>query len=33
MSALTLQPWGLSDFRLSDPDGYYLQVTGLAAKD
>ena len=21
------QPWGLSDFRLVDPDGYYLRVT------
>jgi lactoylglutathione lyase len=22
-----LQPWGLRDFRLADPDGYYLRVT------
>ena len=21
------QPWGLRDFRLVDPDGYYLRVT------
>jgi lactoylglutathione lyase len=24
---LQLRPWGLRDFRLSDPDGYYLRVT------
>jgi lactoylglutathione lyase len=24
---LRLQPWGLYDFRLHDPDGYYLRVT------
>ena len=22
-----LEPWGLRDFRLADPDGYYLRVT------
>lgn len=21
------QPWGLTDFRVSDPDGYYWRVT------
>jgi catechol 2,3-dioxygenase-like lactoylglutathione lyase family enzyme len=21
------RPWGLSDFRITDPDGYYLRVT------
>ena len=21
------RPWGLSDFRLKDPDGYYLRIT------
>jgi hypothetical protein len=21
------QPWGLRDFRIVDPDGYYLRVT------
>ena len=21
------QPWGLRDFRLTDPDGYYLRIT------
>ena len=24
---LGLQPWGLRDFRLHDPDGYYLRLT------
>lgn len=24
---MTARPWGLSDFRLVDPDGYYLRVT------
>ena len=24
---LRLQPWGLHDFRLADPDGYYLRIT------
>jgi lactoylglutathione lyase len=27
VEALRLQPWGLHDFRLVDPDGYYLRVT------
>lgn len=26
-SELADQPWGLRDFRLVDPDGYYLRVT------
>jgi lactoylglutathione lyase len=25
--ALREQPWGLQDFRVADPDGYYLRVT------
>jgi catechol 2,3-dioxygenase-like lactoylglutathione lyase family enzyme len=25
---LTVRPWGLRDFRLLDPNGYYLRVTG-----
>lgn len=25
--AITLRPWGLRDFRLYDPDGYYLRIT------
>lgn len=25
--ALQRQPWGLDDFRLQDPDGYYLRLT------
>ena len=24
---LRLRPWGLQDFRLADPDGYYLRIT------
>jgi lactoylglutathione lyase len=24
---LQLRPWGLRDFRLIDPDGYYLRIT------
>jgi lactoylglutathione lyase len=24
---LTLRPWGLRDFRLLDPNGYYLRIT------
>jgi catechol 2,3-dioxygenase-like lactoylglutathione lyase family enzyme len=24
---LTLRSWGLHDFRLTDPDGYYLRIT------
>jgi predicted enzyme related to lactoylglutathione lyase len=27
------RPWGLADFRLADPDGYYLRVTSLPARD
>ncbi|MHC0039724.1 VOC family protein [Pseudoneobacillus sp. C159] len=26
-SHLQIQPWNLRDFRLSDPDGYYLRIT------
>ena len=25
--SLELQPWGLYDFRVTDPDGYYLRIT------
>jgi lactoylglutathione lyase len=25
---LTRRPWGLTDFRLYDPAGYYLRITG-----
>jgi lactoylglutathione lyase len=29
---LRRQPWGLHDFRLTDPDGYYLRIThGVSA--
>ena len=24
---LTDRPWGLTDFRITDPDGYYIRVT------
>ncbi|MFI6077234.1 VOC family protein [Actinoplanes sp. NPDC051343] len=24
---LQMRPWGLYDFRLTDPDGYYLRIT------
>jgi lactoylglutathione lyase len=27
VAALQDRPWGLRDFRLTDPDGYYLRVT------
>jgi uncharacterized glyoxalase superfamily protein PhnB len=27
---LTRQPWGLTDFRVLDPDGYYWRVTSRA---
>jgi lactoylglutathione lyase len=30
---LTLRPWGLRDFRLLDPDGYYWRVTELASHE
>ena len=26
-SPLRRQPWGLTDFRITDPDGYYLRIT------
>jgi catechol 2,3-dioxygenase-like lactoylglutathione lyase family enzyme len=30
VSALAAQPWGLTDFRVVDPDGYYIRITGLS---
>jgi lactoylglutathione lyase len=27
LSPLRKQPWGLTDFRITDPDGYYLRIT------
>jgi lactoylglutathione lyase len=27
VEALTVRPWGLTDFRFIDPDGYYVRVT------
>jgi catechol 2,3-dioxygenase-like lactoylglutathione lyase family enzyme len=29
-SPLQAQPWGLHDFRLIDPDGFYLRITSPA---
>ena len=26
---LRRQPWGLTDFRIADPDGYYLRITNV----
>jgi lactoylglutathione lyase len=31
LEPLQERPWGLRDFRISDPDGYYLRVTSLLA--
>ena len=28
VTAVVGQPWGLTDFRVLDPDGYYIRVTG-----
>lgn len=28
---LSKKPWGLADFRLLDPDDYYLRVTSIAS--
>ncbi|WP_156291880.1 VOC family protein [Oceanobacillus salinisoli] len=30
---LTRRPWGLKDFRIMDPDGYYLRITSATAND
>lgn len=32
-SGIEQQPWGLRDFRLFDPDGYYLRVTERAVQE
>lgn len=32
VSPLVTQPWGLTDFRIVDPDGYYVRVTGQAPR-
>ncbi|KIW20163.1 hypothetical protein PV08_00738 [Exophiala spinifera] len=29
---IALQPWGLKDFRLTDPDGYYVRITTHSVK-
>ena len=28
ISDLAIRPWGLRDFRVIDPDGYYIRVSG-----
>jgi|SRR5918993_4107774 catechol 2,3-dioxygenase-like lactoylglutathione lyase family enzyme len=33
LEPLRERPWGLRDFRISDPDGYYLRVTSRPAGD
>jgi lactoylglutathione lyase len=33
VEALQLRPWGLHDFRIVDPDGYYLRITHGNAAD
>lgn len=30
-SDLAMQPWGLVDFRIIDPDGYYIRITSSKA--
>jgi lactoylglutathione lyase len=27
LHASQVRPWGLTDFRITDPDGYYLRIT------
>ena len=31
LEPLQERPWGLRDFRISDPDGYYLRITSRPA--
>ena len=33
LEPLQVRPWGLRDFRICDPDGYYLRVTSRAGTD
>lgn len=30
---ITKQPWGMTDFRVSDPDGCYIRITAPPAAD
>jgi catechol 2,3-dioxygenase-like lactoylglutathione lyase family enzyme len=30
LDELQARPWGLTDFRIADPDGYYLRITSRA---
>jgi catechol 2,3-dioxygenase-like lactoylglutathione lyase family enzyme len=32
-AALAPQPWGLSDFRIADPDCHYIRVTSLSPRE
>jgi lactoylglutathione lyase len=32
VTALVAQPWALTDFRVTDPDGYYIRITGQSAR-
>lgn len=32
IEALDDRPWGARDFRLVDPDGYYVRVTSRSAR-
>ena len=31
ITALVDQPWGLTDFRILDLDGYYVRITGRSS--
>jgi predicted enzyme related to lactoylglutathione lyase len=33
LEPLRERPWGLRDFRISDPDGYYLRLTSRSPPD
>jgi predicted enzyme related to lactoylglutathione lyase len=33
LEPLRERPWGLTDFRLADPDGYYLRITSLPPRN
>ena len=32
LESLQERPWGLTDFRIADPDGYYLRLTSRALR-
>ena len=33
LEQLQVRPWGLRDFRISDPDGYYLRITSKSTEE